>query len=225
MTIDKTKVHRKPPTVNCAAYTNFSAQGTLPARDRCGATFERFRRENPGVLVIEREVQVKSSMSQLLQDKLDLAPVIKPPLLSDPWLHFETLSRLPSQCAVALDHPLAGKAFVTKEEIRRQTILGFPREELPQYYAYFDRWFEPNIPEVIDDFGEAKPLLKAVARGDGIAVLLSSASRVLPGVRMLPIRPNIPPVPVGAMYVKLPSPNIKKLVQTAKAVLSEKARP
>lgn len=184
------------------------------------ATFERFRRENADILVIEREVQVKHSMSQLLRDKLDLALVVEPPLLADPCLYFEPLTKLSVQCAVAINHPLASKAFVTKDEIRRQTILGFSREDLPQYYAYFDRWFAPDIPEVIDDFGEARPLLKAIAQGDGVGVLLSSAGRMLQGVRMLPIRPSIPTVAVGAMYVKCPSPNVKKLVQTAKAVIS-----
>lgn len=183
-------------------------------------TFTVFERENPPVRVVAREVDVRASMKQLLRGDLHLALVVKPP---SPWnstLNFEPLATYPVCCAVASQHRFVRRKTVSAQDIRGETILGFSREEVPQYYEYFNEWFAPNPPPIADDYDGIETLLAAVAKGDGVAVLLSSAGQMNANVRMVAIKPRILPVVVGALYPKPPSDMARALVMAAKATIA-----
>ena len=197
-----------------------------PTEDFRATAFERFERANPGMLVVPNEVQTKPSMKQLLRNQLDVTLVVEPLSVPDGSLCFEKLTEREVYCVVAKEHPFAARSFVTKEDMRAETILGFSRVELSQYHEYFVRWFAPVVPDLVDDYTDAKNLLGAVAKKAGITVLFTSAGLLHPGVRLVPIRPAFPPVAIGAMYVRPASATaisatVESFIELVKTVIAE----
>ena len=163
-----------------------------------------FEQEHPGARVALHDCSTEESGRMLLERKLDIALGVKPVGRMWPGVVFEKLMAYPICCAVTSAHPLAGKRAIRPSQINGERLIGYSREEYPEYHAWLRDLFRPFgfEPVVAEEHDSVTSLIAAVEAGRGVA-LVPWSLRCLAGVRlkMLDIRPALPPLVVGAMSI------------------------
>ena len=179
-----------------------------------------FEQEHPGARVALHDCSTEQSGRMLLERKLDVALGVKPAGRMWPGVVFEKLTSHPICCAAAAAHPLAGKRFIRPSQIKGERLIGYSKEEYPEYHAWLREMFRPFgfEPVVAEEHDSVTSLIAAVEAGRGLA-LVPWSLRCLAGLRlkMLNIRPALPPLIVGAMYIPPPSETAAQFIAAVKA--------
>jgi LysR family transcriptional regulator, benzoate and cis,cis-muconate-responsive activator of ben and cat genes len=167
-----------------------------------------FEQEHPGALVMLHDCSTEECGRKLLERKLDIGLGVKLTGRIGRGIVFEKLAQYPICCAVATSHPLARKRAVTASQIKNERLIGYSREEYPEYHTWLREIFRPFDfdPVIADEHDSVTSLIAAVEAGRGVA-LAGSSLRCLAGPRLklLPIHPALPPLVVGLMYLPPPS--------------------
>jgi LysR family transcriptional regulator, benzoate and cis,cis-muconate-responsive activator of ben and cat genes len=179
-----------------------------------------FEQEHPGTRVALHDCSTEEFGRMLLERKLDVALGVKPAGRMWRGMVFEKLASQLLCCAVAASHPLAKKRAVPARQIKEERLIGYSRDEYPEYHAWLREIFRPFgfDPVIAEEHDSVTSLIAAVEAGRGIAIAPSSLRCLAgPRLKLLPIRPNLPPIVIGVMYNPPLSDPGEQFVAAAKA--------
>jgi LysR family transcriptional regulator, benzoate and cis,cis-muconate-responsive activator of ben and cat genes len=165
----------------------------------------KFQEKFPGVRVVLHDLSTEEMLSQIGEKKLQVALTVRPPRKLLRGLNFEELARYAIGVAVAPKHPLAKSKSVSLEQISREPLIAYTRKDYPEYHAMLEKLFAPvgRKPRIIGEHDGVSSIVAAVEAGRGFALVPSCvASMVGPRLKLLSLRPSLPPIPVGAVWLK-----------------------
>ena len=178
-----------------------------------------FETECPGVRVTLLDLSTEESVQRLAAKKIDVALTVRPAHASMRGLTFERLTTSPICCAVAVTHPLARKRSISMARLRQEKLLGYSREDYPEYADRIAEIFHPKPLDAcaMEEYDSATGLIAAVEAGRGVA-LVSASMKCLTGprVKLLAISPALPPIVVGALSREAISPLARSFIATAR---------
>jgi DNA-binding transcriptional LysR family regulator len=163
-----------------------------------------FEQEQPGARVVLHDCSTEQSGRMLLDRKIDVALGVPPASRMWNGVIFEKLVSYPVHCAVATSHPFARKKTVAASQIKSERLIGYSRDEYPEYHIWLSRIFKPFgfEPVVAEEHDSVTSLIAAVEAGRGVAIAPSSLHCLAgPRLKLLPIQPALPQLVVGAMYL------------------------
>jgi len=168
-------------------------------------TLMLFERAHPGVRVSLHDLSSEECIQRLAAGKIDLALTVRPSASRMRGLIFENIASHPLCCAVAVSHPLARKKDVSIRELKTERFIVYSREDYPEYYESLKKLFRPFgfEPKVGEEYDGVTGLIAAVEAGQGIAIVPASLA-CMSGQRLklLPIKPKLPPFLVGAALME-----------------------
>ena len=163
---------------------------------------EIFEQASPGVRVSLHDLSTGECTQRLKAGKLDVALIVRPSVADRRGLAFDKLIEYPFLAAVSTSHPLAKKRVVPLAQFGRERLIGYSRDEYPEYHELLWEIFRPHgfEPRPAEEYDSATSLIAAVEAGRGIA-LVSASMRCLAGPRLklLPVAPVLPPLVLGAL--------------------------
>ncbi|HUD48893.1 MAG TPA: LysR substrate-binding domain-containing protein [Candidatus Baltobacteraceae bacterium] len=179
-----------------------------------------FEQEHPGTRVALHDCSTEEYGRKLVERKIDVALGVRPAGRMWRGVVFDKLATYPIFCAVAASHPLAKKRAVSARQIKDERLIGYSRDEYPEYHAWLRDIFRPFGFEsvVAEEHDSVTSLIAAVEAGRGLAIA-PSPLRCLAGprLRLLPFRPSLPPLIMGVMYVPPLSQRGEQFVSAVKA--------
>ena len=149
------------------------------------------------------DLSTEEMLAQLGENKLQVALTVRPAAKLLRGLRFEELARYAMCVAVAPQHPLARLKFVSLEQISREPLIAYSRQDYPEYHAMLEKLFAPvgRQPRIAGEHDGVTSIVAAVEAGRGFALVPNCvACMVGPRLKLLPLRPALPPVPVGAVW-------------------------
>ena len=183
-----------------------------------------FESECPGVRVTLLDLSTEECVQRLAARKIDVALTVRPAPASMRGLTFERLTSTPICCAVAVTHPLANKRSISLARLRQEKLLGYSRDDYPEYAERIAEIFHPKPLDAcaMEEYDSATGLIAAVEAGRGVA-LVSASMKCLTGPRvsLLPISPALSPIVVGAVANEATSPLTKAFIAIAKKAASD----
>ena len=164
-----------------------------------------FQGEFPRVRVSLHDLSSEEMLDQLGTRKLQVALTVRPPAKLLRGLSFAELARYAMVVAVAPNHPLAKLKAATLQQVAPEPLIGLNRKDYPEAYVETKRLFvavglKPNFAE---EHEGGTGIIAAVEAGRGIALVPSSLACIVgTRVKLIPLRPVLPPIPVGAVWCK-----------------------
>ncbi len=179
-----------------------------------------FQGEFPHVRVTLHDLSYEEMLTQLGAKKLQVALTVRPPAKLLRGLSFLEIVRYAMVVAAAPGHPLAKLKAITIRQAALEPLIGLNRRDYPEYHAETGKLFaaaglKPNFAE---EHEGGTGIIAAVEAGRGIALVPSSlACMVGTRVKLIPLKPALPPIPVGALWLKAnDSELVKKFAAAAK---------
>ena len=124
---------------------------------------------------------------------------------------------------MAVNHPLAQKRSVSLARLRQERLLGYSREDYPEYADWIAEIFQPKRFDAgaMEEYDSATGLIAAVEAGRGVA-LVSASMKCLTGprVKLLALSPALAPIVVGALSAEGVPALTKSFIATAKKAAS-----
>ncbi len=181
-----------------------------------------FQGEFPQVRVALHDLSSEEMLEQLGARKLQIALTVRPPAKLLRTLAFLEIARYAMVVAVAPNHPMAKLKAITLQQVAPEPLIGLNRKDYPEAHAETKRLFaavglKPNFAE---EHEGGTSIIAAVEAGRGIALVPSSLACIVgTRVKLLPLKPALPPIPVGAVWLKgNESELVKKFIAAAKPV-------
>jgi len=134
---------------------------------------------------------------------LDVALTVRPLRKLARGFRFEELARYAMRVAVAPKHELAKSQTVSLERVAREPLIGYSRQDYPDYHAMLERLFAPvgHHPRLAGEHDSVTSLIAAVESGHGFALVPEClACMVGPRLTLIPLTPPPPPITVGAIW-------------------------
>jgi DNA-binding transcriptional LysR family regulator len=179
----------------------------------------KFQGEFPQVRVMLHDLSSEEMLAQLGAKKLHVALTVRPPGKTLRGLSFVELARYEMVAAVAPNHPLAKLKAITLQQVAPEPLIGLNRKDYPEAHAETKRLFaaaglKPNFAE---EHEGGTGIIAAVEAGRGIALVPSSLACIVgTRVKLIPLKPALPPIPVGAVWLKENEPElVKKFIAAA----------
>jgi DNA-binding transcriptional LysR family regulator len=158
----------------------------------------------PAVRVTLHDMSADEALPLLLQKKLDIAlTVLRHKLPRE--INMKELARYETRVAVGVTHPLAKSKFISLAQMASEPIATFSRKDYLGYYKHVEKLFGTinRKPRIGSEHDSGSSLIAAVAAGHGFALLPSCVSGVAgPHLRLLKLRPALPPWPIVALWRK-----------------------
>jgi DNA-binding transcriptional LysR family regulator len=167
------------------------------------AALRAFQEKFPGVRVALHDLSTEEMLAQLGEKFLQVALTVRPPAKLLRGLKFEELARYAMCLAVAPKHPLAKLKFISLEQIAREPLIAYSRQDYPEYHAMLEKLFAAvgRQPKIVGEHDGVTSIVAAVESGRGLALMPSCvACMVGPRLKLLSLRPALPPIPVGAVW-------------------------
>ena len=167
------------------------------------AALRAFQEKFPGVRVALHDLSTEEMLAQLGEKFLQVALTVRPPAKLLRGLKFEELARYAMCVAVAPKHPLAKLKFISLEQIAREPLIAYSRQDYPEYHAMLEKLFAAvgRQPKIVGEHDGVTSIVAAVESGRGLALMPSCvACMVGPRLKLLSLRPALPPIPVGAVW-------------------------
>jgi len=162
----------------------------------------RFQTLLPGVRVSLHDLSTEEMLAGLREGRLHLALMVAPSGGQLRGLRFHELERYPMCVAVAPGHRFARQRGLTLEKIVGEPFIGYSRAGYPEYHAALGKIFAPTgrVPEIAEEHESVTSLIAAVEAGRGVALVPDAmACMAGPRLKIVPIKPPIEPVIVGAV--------------------------
>ena len=167
------------------------------------AALRKFQDRFPNGRVALHDLSTEEMLEQLGGKKLDVALTVRPPAKQLRGLEFVELARYAMCVAVAPKHPLAKRKAVSLGQISREPLIAYSRKDYPEYHEMLGKLFAPvgRRPRLAGEHDGATSLIAAVESGRGLALVPEClACMVGARLKLLPLRPALPPVPVAAIW-------------------------
>ena len=167
------------------------------------AVLRKFQDTFPKVRVALHDLSTEEMLAQLGEKKLQVALTVRPPARLLRGLRFEELARYAMCVAVAPKHPLAKLKSISLRQVSHEPLLAYSRQEYPEYHAQLEKIFAAvrHQPRIIGEHDGITSLIAAVEAGRGLALVPSCVSCLAgPRLKLLPLRPALPPIPVGVVW-------------------------
>jgi DNA-binding transcriptional LysR family regulator len=164
-----------------------------------------FQGEFPHVRVTLHDLSSEEMLTQLGTKKLQVALTVRPPAKMLRGLSFVEIARYAMVVAVAPNHPLAKLRAITLQQVAPEPLIGLSRKDYPEYHVETKKLFaavrlKPNFAE---EHEGGTGIIAAVEAGRGIALVPSSLACIVGArVKLIPLKPALPPIPVGAVWLK-----------------------
>jgi DNA-binding transcriptional LysR family regulator len=174
-----------------------------------------FAAEYPGTHVTLHDLSSEECRQKLAARKLDVALTIRPSGAAKGF-RYEEIANVHVACAVGRDHPLARKRSVTLKQLAGEPFVSYAEDEYPEYVARLRQicraaGFRPNI---VGEYDGATGLITAVESGRGIALVAEMLGCLSgPRLSLVPVRPRVPPLGVGAVWPVGAPDLVEKFVQ------------
>ena len=163
----------------------------------------KFQEQFPNVRVALHDLSTEEMLSQLGEKKLQVALTVKPPAKLLRGLNCAELARYEMCVAVAPKHPLAKLKAISLEQIAAEPLIAYSRKDYPEYHTMLEKLFAPvrRKPRIVGEHDSVTSLIAAVESGCGFALVPSCvACMVGARLKLLPLRPALPPIPVVAIW-------------------------
>jgi len=167
------------------------------------AALRKFSEQFPRVRVALHDLSTEEMLAQLGEKKLHVAISVRPPAKQLRGLHCEELARYAMCVAVAPKHPLAKLKFISLKQVAGESLVAYSRQDYPEYHEMIDRLFAPfgRKPRIAGEHDSGTSLIAAVESGQGVALVPEClACMVGARLKLLPLRPALPPIPVAAIW-------------------------
>ena len=142
---------------------------------------ETFAQKHPNARVELFDLSTQEMLAGLENDTLDVALTVGRERDTH-GLKWTPLVRAPWQLAVNCHHPLARRARATPAEVAREPLLVFCQRDYPEYWDIITGWLRGHRqrPAVAGEYDGVNSLLAAVESGQGVALVTTSTSRLVP---------------------------------------------
>ncbi len=135
-----------------------------------------FQEKYPAVRIVLHDLSTEEMLAGVREGKLQIALTVQPKarLLRD--LDFKLLARYAMSIAVAPKHRLAKLKSVTLTQLLDEPLIGYTREDYPDYHAHLTRFFATagRIPEIVEEHDGIASIIAAVESGRGFALVPDS---------------------------------------------------
>jgi LysR family transcriptional regulator, benzoate and cis,cis-muconate-responsive activator of ben and cat genes len=179
-----------------------------------------FQGEFPRVRVSLHDLSSEEMLEQLGEKKLDLALTARTSEKMPRGLSFVELARYATCVAMSPQHPLAKSRALTLPQVAREPLIGMTRKDYPDYHNEIGKLFAAVgcKPHFVEEHEGGTGLIAAVEAGRGVALVPSSLlCMVGERLKLIPLKPALPPIPVGAVWLKdNQSEMAKKFIAAAK---------
>ncbi len=184
------------------------------------AALRKFQEQFPHVRVALHDLSTEEMLAQLGEMKLQIALTVRPPAKMLRGLNHAELARYEMCVAVAPRHPLAKLKFIALAQIAREPLIAYSRKDYPEYHLMLEKIFAPvgRQPRIAGEHDSVTSLIAAVESGRGVALVPGCvACMVGPRLKLLPLQPALPPIPVVAIWrADAATELVKKFVVAAK---------
>src|ERR1700691_670401 len=153
-----------------------------------------FEQQHPGTRVTLLDCSTEECGRKLLERKLDVALGVKPAGKMWRGVVFEKLADYPLYCAVAASHPLAKKRAISARQMKEERLIGYSRDEYPEYHAWLREIFRPFgfDPALAEEHDSVTSLIAAVEAGRGVAIAPESLRCLAgPRLKLLSLQPDL----------------------------------
>jgi DNA-binding transcriptional LysR family regulator len=179
-----------------------------------------FQGEFPHVRVSLHDLSSEEMLAQLGEKKLDLALTARTSEKMPRGLSFVELARYATCVAMSPQHPLAKSRALTLPQVAREPLIGMTRKDYPDYHNEIGKLFAAVgcKPRFVEEHEGGTGLIAAVEAGRGVALVPSSLLCMVGArLKLIPLKPALPPIPVGAVWLKdNQSEMVKKFIAAAK---------
>ena len=180
----------------------------------------KFQEQFPHVRVALHDLSSEEMLLGLGAKKLQVALTVHPPAKMLRELSYFELARYAMVVAAAPNHPLAKLNAVTLQQVAPEPLIGLSRKDYPEYHVETKKLFAAIglKPIFAEEHEGGTSIIAAVEAGRGIALVPSSlACLVGARVNLLPLKPALPPIRVGAVWLKEnESDLVKRFIAAAK---------
>jgi LysR family transcriptional regulator, benzoate and cis,cis-muconate-responsive activator of ben and cat genes len=182
-------------------------------------TLRTFQEKFPGVRVALHDLSTEEMLAQLGEKKLQVALTVRPSAKLLRGLNFEELARYEMCVAVAPKNPLAKLKSISLEQISREPLIAYSRKDYPEYHAMLEKLFASvgHKPKIVGEHDGVTSIVAAVESGRGFALVPSCVACMAgPRLKLLSLRPALPPIPVVAVWRKeLETELVKNFIASA----------
>ena len=162
-----------------------------------------FQGNQPHVRVTLHDLSSEEMLTQLGSKKLQVALTVQPPAKQLRGLAFVEIARYAMVVAVAPNHPLAKLKAITLQQVASEPLIGLNRKDYPEYHIDVKKLFTTvgRKPNFAEEHEGGTSIIAAVEAGRGIALVPSSLACIVgTRVKLLPLKPALPPISVGAVW-------------------------
>ena len=162
-----------------------------------------FQGEQPHVRVTLHDLSSEEMLTQLGSKKLQVALTVRPPTKQLRGLAFVEIARYAMVVAVAPNHPLAKLKAITLQQVAPEPLIGLNRKDYPEYHVDVKKLFATvgRKPNFAEEHEGGTSIIAAVEAGRGIALVPSSLACIVgTRVKLIPLKPALPPISVGAVW-------------------------
>ena len=179
-----------------------------------------FQGEFPQVRVTLHDLSSEEMLAQLGGKKLHVALTARPPEKILRNFSFVEFARYAICVAVSPQHPLVRSRALTLPQVAREPLIGLTRKNYPEAYNQVVKLFATagHKPRFAEEHEDGSSIIAAVEAGRGIALVPSSLACIVgTRVKLIPLKPALPPIPVGALWLKEnKSEQVKKFIAAGK---------
>jgi len=179
-----------------------------------------FQGEFPQVRVTLHDLSSEEMLAQLGGKKLHVALTARPPEKVLRNFSFVEFARYAICVAVSPLHPLAKSRTLTLPQVAREPLIGLTRKNYPEAYGQVVKLFAAigHKPRFAEEHEDGSSIIAAVEAGRGIALVPSSLACIVGArVKLIPLKPALPPIPVGALWRReFETEQLKKFIAAAK---------
>lgn len=175
-----------------------------------------FQQKFPRTRVSLHDLSTEEMLSGLRAGKLHVVLAIQPPRRMMRGLQFRELARYPMCVALAPGHPLAKSKSVSFEQLSREPLIAYSRDEYPEYHEMLEELFaDTRMPRIAEEHDGVISIIAAVESGLGFALVPGCVESMAgPRVKLLPLDPAPEPLTVGATW-KTDTEAIKEFIAAA----------
>jgi DNA-binding transcriptional LysR family regulator len=164
-----------------------------------------FKQTNPGVSVHLRDMSYQDMLKRLREGSLDVALPVSVSPSDFTGLVLEEIGRYSVRVVTHLKHRFARTRRVSLNDIAREPLLAFRRQNHPEHHVFLAKIFasQVKLPAIVEEYDTASSLIAAVEAGRGVAVVFRTIY-FLAGRRLAvkPITPEPPRFPISVAYRK-----------------------
>ena len=164
-----------------------------------------FQEQFPQVRVALHDLSSEEMLTRLREKKLQVALTVPPKGKMERGFSVVQLARYAMCVAVAPTHPLARLKNITLAQVAEEPLIGLSRKDYPEAYEEMRKLFAgvKLKPNVVEEHEGGTGIVAAVEAGRGVALVPSSlACMVGERLKLIPLKPALPPIPVGAVWLK-----------------------